>query len=72
MQETQLTVVSTTTNYVDLDGDYGTVEGVEVTCDKCGHSEESFGTGDSSLSRCAYLLRENCPRAEKNFYQVGP
>ena len=29
--------VSTTTDYVDLDGDYGTVEGVEVTCSKCGH-----------------------------------
>lgn len=62
--------VSTTTNYVDLDGDYGTVEGVEVTCDRCGHSEESFGTGDGSLKRCAFLLRENCPRGESNYYEV--
>lgn len=62
--------VTTTTDYVDIDGDYGSVEGVEVTCDKCGHSEQSGGTHDGSLSRCAYLLRENCPRGEKNFYVV--
>lgn len=63
--------VTTTTNYVDLDGDYGTVEGVEVTCDRCGHSEESYGTDEPSLRRCAHLLRENCPRAESNFYEVS-
>lgn len=62
--------VTTTTAYVDLDGDYGTVEGVEVTCDRCGHSEESFGTGDGSVSRCAYLLRVNCPRGEAKFYEA--
>lgn len=64
--------VTTTTSYVDLDGDYGSVEGVEVTCGKCGHSEESFGTDEPSLRRCAYLLRENCPRGEKNYYDVLP
>jgi len=63
--------VNTTTNYVELDGDYGTVEGVEVTCDKCGHFEESFGTGEPSLMRCAYLLCENCPCGENNYYEVG-
>ena len=62
--------ITTTTHYVDVDGDYGSVEGVEVTCDKCGHSEQSGGTHDGSLSRCAYLLRENCPLEEKNFYVV--
>ena len=62
--------VATTTNYVDLDGDYGTIEGVEVTCDRCGHSEESFGTESGSLKRCAALLHENCPRSENNFYVV--
>lgn len=63
--------VNTTTDYVDLDGDDGTtVEGVEVTCEKCGHREESFGTDDPSLKRCAYLMRENCPRGENNFYIV--
>lgn len=62
--------VTTKIDYVDLDGDYSTVEGVEVTCNKCGHSEESFGTEEESLKRCAYLLRENCPRGESNFYLV--
>lgn len=62
--------VDTTTNYVDLDGDFATVEGVEVTCDRCGHSEESFGTDEPSLKRCAHLLRENCPRGESNYYEV--
>jgi hypothetical protein len=60
--------VSTTVAYVDLDGDYGPVEGIELTCDRCGHSEESFGTDEPSLSRCAALLRENCPRRERNYY----
>lgn len=63
--------VSTTTAYVELDGDYGSVEGVEVTCDRCGQSQESFGTDDRSLRRCARLLRENCPNGENNFYEVG-
>lgn len=67
-----MTKVSTTTSYVDLDGDYGSVDGVEVTCERRGHSEESFGTDEPSLKRCAYLLRENCPRAEKNYYDIGP
>ena len=62
--------VSTTLDYVDLDGDYGTIEGVELTCDRCGHSEESLGTSDASIQRCAILLRENCPRRETNFYEV--
>ncbi|AOW25251.1 hypothetical protein AVM11_07050 [Sphingomonas melonis TY] len=63
--------VASTTNYVDVEGDYGFVDGVEVTCDRCGHYEESCGTGDGSLGRCATLLRQNCPRGENNFYEVG-
>lgn len=63
--------VTTTTDYIDVDGDYGgSVEGVEVTCDRCGHSEESAGTHDGSLKRCAFLHRESCPRNENNFYIV--
>ena len=50
---------TTTVSYVDLDGDHGTVEGVEVICDRCGHSEESFGTDQSSLNRCVYLPRQH-------------
>lgn len=62
--------VTTSTSYVDLDGDHGSVEGIEVTCDRCGHSEESFGTSSASLRRCAVLLGQNCPRGENNFYEV--
>jgi hypothetical protein len=61
--------VTTTLNFVELDGDYAQVEGIELTCDKCGHCEESFGTSDSSIRRCALLLNENCPRKENNFYE---
>jgi hypothetical protein len=62
--------VSTTVSIIDLDGDYGTVEGIEVTCDRCGHFEESFGTSERSAARCAALLRDNCPRREANYYEV--
>lgn len=62
--------VTTTTSYVDLDGDYGSVEGIEVTCGRCGHSQESFGTSGASFRRCAALLVQNCPRGESNFYEV--
>ena len=63
-----MTRVTTTLNYIEVEGDYGFAEGVELTCDKCGHTEESAGTHEGSIARCAFLLRENCPRNEKNFY----
>ncbi len=64
--------VATTTHYVEVEGDYGLTEGVEIECDRCGHSEESAGTGEASLKRCGNLLRKNCPRSENNLYDVGP
>lgn len=54
---------------VDLDGDYGTIEGVSAVCSKCGYCTESFGTSDSSINRCLVLMREECPAREKNFYK---
>ena len=62
--------VSTTISHFYEHGNTGTTEGVEVTCDRCGHSELSYGTGGDSLRRCGALLRENCPRGERNFYEV--
>lgn len=53
----------------DLEGDYGSVEGVTAVCSRCGHTTESFGRGESSELRCAALMREECPRGEKNFYE---
>lgn len=51
-----------------LEGDYGEVDGVEVTCSRCGHTTESYGTSEASVKRCLVLLREECPRRENNFY----
>jgi hypothetical protein len=62
--------VTAVLDYVEVEGDYGISDGVEVTCDRCGYSEQSLGTSDGSLLRCAALLRENCPRGEKNYYDV--
>ena len=62
--------VSTTLEYLDVEGDYGHVEGVQLTCDKCGNTAESAGTHEGSVGRCAYLLRETCPLKEINFYDT--
>lgn len=65
---------------VTLEGDYdysysydydNSVDGVQVTCSRCGHYTESYGTEERSVSRSLALLREECPRGEKNFYLGG-
>ncbi len=55
----------------ELDGDYGTVMGLLVTCSKCGHVVEVYGTEEASMRRAAVMLREECPEELKNFYVVG-
>ncbi len=45
-----------------------TREGVTVTCGECGHKVQSFGTTERSIRRCFFLLKEECPRGENNFY----
>lgn len=56
---------------VELEGDSGRERpGVRVTCERCEHTVESFGVESGSLRRCAALLREQCPRRERNFYVV--
>lgn len=69
--------VNTNIEYIDLDGDeddrYGNpivIESVRLTCTRCKHAVESFGTSERSIKRCAALLREDCPRAERNFYSA--
>ncbi|NLE47640.1 MAG: hypothetical protein GX614_04510 [Sandaracinaceae bacterium] len=54
--------------YLELDGDHGTVSSVRVHCGQCGHATESFGQGGASIRRCLALLREECPEEEENFY----
>ena len=44
------------------------VPGVTATCQRCGHSTESFGTGERSVRRCLAMLRNECPNGEHNFY----
>jgi hypothetical protein len=55
----------------DLDGDHGTVEGLCLTCEKCGHEVEVFGTAAASAKRGAAMLREECPEGEENWYNVN-
>lgn len=62
------TRVEATVTVEDLEGDNGPVEGVVATCTRCDHTTESFGTSDASIRRCMVLLREECPRGERNFY----
>ena len=61
--------VACTIEEIELENDSGRlVESVEATCGRCGHTTESFGTGDGSRARCLVLLREECPKGERNHY----
>lgn len=62
--------VRATIEMAELEGDYGPVDGLTVTCERCGHSVEIFGRSESSELRGAAQLREECPRGEKNFYKA--
>jgi hypothetical protein len=44
------------------------IPSVVATCGRCDHQEECFGTSERSVRRCLVLLRESCPKGEKNFY----
>ena len=65
---------------VGVEIEFGTMENedgyerecVSATCDRCGHTTESFGTGIASIKRCLVLLREECPNEESNFYKANP
>jgi len=56
---------------VELENDSGRkVDGVKATCGECGHTTESFGTGENSKKRCLVMMREECPNGMKNnFYK---
>lgn len=53
------------------EGDYGEVPCLDLTCTRCGHSVEVYGTEEASAKRGALMLREECPRGESNFYDVS-
>ena len=54
----------------EVEGDYGYVEGLRLTCGRCGHDVTVFGTTDRSAQRGAIMLREECPKGENNYYDV--
>lgn len=55
-----------------LEGEHGNdIDSVTATCSKCGHTTESYGTGDGSIKRCLVLMSEECPKGGKNFYVEG-
>ncbi|MGP0088652.1 MAG: hypothetical protein ACLPKB_01625 [Xanthobacteraceae bacterium] len=56
---------------IELKGDLGAIPSVEVTCTRCGHKTQVYGRGEASVRRGCVMLREQCPRGEKNLYLVG-
>jgi len=66
------TTVMTDVEETELDGDGEySVDGIAVTCRRCGHSVEVYGTEGPSLRRAGVMLREECPRKLTNWYVVG-
>lgn len=63
--------VIATVEEIDMEGDYGDVPSVCVICTRCAHRVEVFGDGVASVRRGLATLREECPRAESNFYVAG-
>jgi hypothetical protein len=55
---------------IELEGDYAPVAGLLVTCGKCGHEVEVFGTSDRSERMGGVMLAQECPLGERNFYVV--
>ena len=53
------------------EGDHGEVPCLNLTCTKCGHSVEVYGTEEASAKRGAIMLRDECPNGENNFYDVS-
>lgn len=53
---------------VELDADPAPVPGVCVTCSRCGHAAEVYGTERPSVRRGLVTLLAECPRGETNFY----
>ena len=62
--------VTTTVDDIELEGDHGAVPGLSVTCDRCGHEVEVYGTSGASARRAGVMLAEECPQGERNFYAV--
>lgn len=44
--------------------------GVRVTCTECGHSVVEIGKTATSLRVCLERLRKECPRGQRNTYEI--
>lgn len=65
--------VHTEIDEVEIESDTGSgrmIDGLKITCNKCGHSVEVYGTSDASARRGAVMLKEECPNEENNYYVV--
>ena len=61
--------VPVSVDHTTLQNDSGhDIDGLVVTCSRCGDFIEVFGTSEASASAGAVLLRESCGRGEKNLY----
>ena len=61
--------VSCEIDHVTLENEDGQeIDGVRAICGLCEHETESFGTSSASVRRCLVLLREECPRGQRNYY----
>jgi hypothetical protein len=62
----RVTVVTAKTTVKDETG--RKVEGIVLTCSRCGKTVEVFGTSDASVKRGFVKLREVCKETGRNFY----
>jgi hypothetical protein len=61
--------VEATISEEELEGDFTAwVDGVTAKCSRCDHTTEAFGRSEASVRRCLFLLREECPMGESNYY----
>jgi len=65
--------VSVEYTLIEMQGD--TVDGipsVEVICTRCDHAVQVWGQTISSVRKGCVILRSECPKKERNFYDAPP
>jgi hypothetical protein len=56
-------------DYVEDEDSGRYVSGTRATCYRCDHETTAFGTTEGSRKRCLYLMGQECPKGESNFYE---
>ena len=59
-------------DYVEHEDSGRSVPGTVAICLKCGHTTKAYGTTEGSRKRCLYLMRQECPQGESNYYVEDP